>query len=164
MPGRRHVVAPGEPRCPAGGCERPAGFATDHLGDGHCLRHEPHPVPAAASPLSRVAPGRAARAGGRRREPTPLDRCPSGSPPAVASDPLAVMGEVLACARRAGYSFEAPWPVAAEAALSYLSRPAAKEWWAVLDGTRTAWRHAYDGTGTPVALSEAVMLESVDGT
>jgi hypothetical protein len=64
----------------------------------------------------------------------------------------------------AGYSFEAAWPVAAEAALSYLSAPATREWWGVLDGTRTAWRHAYDRTGTPVTLSNAVMLESADGT
>ena len=48
MPGRTHHAEPGEPRCPAPGCSRPAGFATEHDGEGLCLRHASHR--SAASP------------------------------------------------------------------------------------------------------------------
>jgi hypothetical protein len=50
VPGRTHRAAAGERACGIGGCERPAGFATDHEGIGPCRRHgarEPAPKPEA---------------------------------------------------------------------------------------------------------------------
>jgi len=63
----------------------------------------------------------------------------------ASADPLAVLGVVLASARRAGYPFGEAWALGAEAALSYMSRTKAREWWDALSATEKAWSQAYAG-------------------
>jgi hypothetical protein len=130
MPGRAHVAAPGEPRCPAPGCERPAGFATHHEGHGRCRRHggtaDPSPTPSPAPSAAETA----------------LDRRLTG-PTNPDPDPLPAMRLVLTAARTAGYPFEEAWAVAAEAALSYMTERQAREWWNALSETERAWAEAY---------------------
>lgn len=150
VPGRRHVAAPDEPRCPAPGCERPAGLFTDHVGEGLCLRHdgtapapeptpEPSPKPAKAEATSEPAPA------------DPLARRLTGSRASPHAEPLAVMRRVLASARRAGYPFGEAWAIGAEAALSYMSDRKAREWWEALTATERAWADAYACDGSRLA-------------
>lgn len=97
----RALAKPGEPVCPAEGCDRRAGFGTDHDGEGYCFRHRSHaarldptPTPAPEPPEDESAPV----AG-------PLARRLTGSRSNPAADPLAVLRRVLASARAAGYPF-----------------------------------------------------------
>ena len=142
MPGRRHVAAPGQEQCPADGCERPAGFATEHVGEGLCLRHALHSTaqrsqPVAPSPTPEPSPAAEAAE-------TPLPRRLTGSRASPAApDPLAVLRTVLASARRAGMPFGEAWALAAEAALSYMNPGTAREWWDALTATEQAWSRAY---------------------
>lgn len=150
VPGRRHVAAPGEPRCPAPDCERPAGFATAHVGEGPCRRHDSHsaaqlsqPVPPEPIPEPESEP---------RHAPGPLARRLTGSRAAPTSpDPLAVLRTVLASARRAGYPFGEAWSISAEVALSYMGHGQAREWWEALDATERAWAQAYAREGSRLA-------------
>lgn len=141
MPGRRHVAAPGEPPCPADGCGRPAGFATAHAGEGYCRRHDSHPPRPSPSPT----PTRERAEAAFITPATPLDRRLTGERTNPSADPLAVLRSVLASARRAGYPFEQAWSIGAEAALSYMTRRRAEEWWEALTDTERAWADAYAG-------------------
>jgi hypothetical protein len=154
MPGRTHLAAPGEPACPEPGCGRPAGFATDHEGTGRCRRHEPHGSRHAshveacrAVPLPRVAPENV-------REASPLDRRLRG-PTNPSPDPLGVVRTILLAARRAGFTFETAWTLAAEAALSYLTERQAREWWDVLSATEDGWRSAWVQETSPLGELDA---------
>jgi hypothetical protein len=148
MAGRRHVAAPGEPRCPAEGCERPAGLFTDHPGRDGCLRHDPsarRATPAAARVVHE--PEFAEFAAGAR--PEALDRRLTGGEPVP--EPLAVVRLLLHSARRAGFPFEQAWALAAEAALSHMPPRAARSWWDVLDATERGWSAAYHGNADRLA-------------
>lgn len=142
MAGRRHAAAPGEPQCPAHGCARPAGFATDHEGTGPCRRHASHrpndqPIP----PTTVARPSAEKPPAGPTRDP--LARRLTGSRVNPNPDPYAVMRIVLAAGRRAGYPFGEAWAVAAETGLSYMSDRRAAEWWETLTATERAWADAY---------------------
>lgn len=139
LAGRRHVAAPGEPQCPDAGCDRPAGFATEHLGAGLCRRHSSHreDAPPTASPRVEPAKAESGASGG------PLARRLTGSRAHPSADPLAVMRLLLTTARRAGMPFGEAWALAAEAALSYMSERKAEEWWETLSSTERAWADAY---------------------
>lgn len=148
MAGRRQVAAPGEPQCPEEGCERPAGFATEHAGQGFCRRHDSGRAlnrrtrkqkgdgatrPQAAPPTEQISPP----------SPDPLARRLTGSRSNPEGDPLGVLRRVLSAARKAGYPFDQAWAIAAEAALSYMSERRAREWWEALSSTERAWADAY---------------------
>lgn len=158
MAGRQHVAAPGEPRCPAEGCERPAGFATDHAGSGVCRRDDggrdlnqrtrkrlglpkqrpaPHPPDPGPSPTPTADPLARRLTGSRATNET--------------TAPLPVLRTVLASARRAGYSFEEAWTIGAEAALSYMTTRSAREWWDALTATEREWADAYARRGSNLA-------------
>ena len=170
MPGRTHVAAPGQPQCPADGCERPAGFGTDHEGEGACRRHDggrtpnrrtrkriaqrerpaaqpSHPAAPAPTPTPSPEPAKAETA----PVADPLARRLTGSSLNPSADPLAVLRRVLASARRAGYPFGEAWALGAEAALSYMNARKAEEWWAALNETERAWADAYAQTGSLLA-------------
>lgn len=180
MPGRTRVAAPGEPQCPAEGCERPAGFATDHAGSGFCRRHEGgrtlnrrtrrrlaenrpaparHPADPAPSPTPRPSGADAActtEASAPATDADPLARRLTANRTNPATDPLAVLRRVLELARRAGFPFEQAWPLGAEAALSYLSSRRAEEWWEAMSATERAWAEAY--TARPSSLAKLNLL------
>lgn len=157
MPGRRHVAGPDERRCPASGCERPAGLFTDHEGDGPCRRHDlasapqrSHPVPEPDTPEPSPAPAKAEGT----PEPAPADplaRRLTGSRTDRSADPLAVMRRVLVSAREAGYPFGEAWAIGAETALSYMSDRKAREWWEALTATERPWAQAYHREGSRLA-------------
>ena len=154
MPGRTHVAGPGEPRCPEPGCERPAGLFTEHRGEGPCLRHAPHSTaqPSHRAPIEPIPepspePPRAESA----PEPDPLARRLTGSRAQPCPDPLAILRLVLASAQRAGYPFGEAWTIGAEAALSYMSRSRAEQWWEALSATERAWAAAYQREGSLLA-------------
>ena len=145
MAGRRHVARPGEPRCPAEGCERPAGLFTDHPGAGRCLRHDPSARRATpAAPRVVHEPEFAEFADGAR--PEALDRRLTGGEPVP--EPLAVVRLLLYAARRAGFPFEQAWALAAEAALSHMPPRDARSWWDVLNATEHEWAAAYEREGS----------------
>ena len=175
MPGRKQTAAPGEPQCPDEGCQRPAGFATDHAGSGFCRRHdggrelnqrtrrriaqrEGRPAPAShdgdpsptPSPRDEPATAEAMRpASAPALVANPLARRLTGSrATGELPDPLGVLRTVLASARAAGYPFGEAWVIGAEAALSYMPSRQAREWWDALTATERAWADAYAQRGS----------------
>jgi len=62
------------------------------------------------------------------------------------------VGVILAAGRRAGFTFEEAWEVAAVTALSYMSDRRASDWADVFDSTRTAWEDAYHDRRSPLAV------------
>lgn len=166
MPGRRHVAGPNEPRCPAPGCERPAGLFTDTPGVGPCRRHASH------SALQRShrapepdTPAPSPERGGAESAPdlTPLARRLTGSRAEPSPDPLGVLRHVLASARGAGYPFGEAWAIGAEAALSYMSDRRAREWWEALTATEHAWADAYAREGSRLAELQPYAVRTFDG-
>ena len=67
-------------------------------------------------------------------------------------EPLALAGVLLAAGRRAGYTFEDAWTLMTDIVLNYMSDRRADEWTDVLMSTRDAWRDAYNGERSPLAL------------
>jgi hypothetical protein len=145
MAGRRRIAKPGEPACGVDGCRRPAGLGTEHVGEGPCLRHSSHVRTAPPTPSPRVEPEDVRDVAPASPEPSPLARRLTDSRSNPSADPLAVLGRVLASARRAGYPFGEAWALGAEAALSYMTSSRAGEWWEALTATERAWADAYAG-------------------
>lgn len=137
MPGRTHRAKPGEPECPAPDCRRPAGFATEHPGEGHCLRHASRP------PIGPASPDPSPTSAECETGSDPLARRLTGERTNPSGDPTAVLRAVLGSAWRAGYPFEQAWAIGAEAALFYMTTRQAREWWDALDATERAWAEAY---------------------
>lgn len=151
MAGKRRIAAPGEPQCPEDECERPAGFATDHEGAGHCRRHDSHRPTLAPRPTPTGDPGSAETAPEvvpepRTKRPSPggpFDRRLTSPTRTRIADPLPTVRTILTTARAAGFPFRRAWAVATEAGLSYLPPKNAREWWDVLDDTEDDWADAY---------------------
>jgi len=114
-----------------------------HLG-GHSPAQRSHAVPHDPTPEPSPELREAERA-------APLARRLTGSRAHPDADPLAVLGVVLASARRAGYPFEEARAIGAEVALSYMSPREAREWWDTLDATERAWSDAYARRGSRLA-------------
>lgn len=162
MPGRKHVAAPGEAMCGVHGCTRPAGFATQTPGSGPCRRHsggyartEPRPEPisppllpepgvfdAVPTPEEALIAVKAARLANARR------RDPNGVP---SSDPLAIIGILLASGLRSGFTFGEAWTLATDIALDFMNDRRAHDWAEVLASTEQAWSDAYHGKKSPLA-------------
>jgi hypothetical protein len=66
--------------------------------------------------------------------------------------PLALVGVILAAGRRAEFTFDEAWEVAAVTALSYMSNRRAEDWADVLDSTRAAWEDAYHERRSPLSV------------
>jgi hypothetical protein len=132
--------------CGVEGCERPAGFATDHSGYGPCRRHGGHATPGFAS--SRARPATATLGAAETDEELAPALRGEGRP---SPDPTALMGVLLSSARRAGFPFADAWKLATSAALSYMSERRAEQWADVLASTRHAWADAYEGRPSGLA-------------
>jgi len=146
MAGRTHIAEYGEPACAVGGCLRPAGFATEHVGHGPCRRHDSRPNVPAPEPRRSVPTAVEAVAAVRERRAThgPYSR-----------SPLGLVGLLLPAARKAGYDFPQAWRLATDLALSNLADRRVEEWADVLASTEQAWADAYVGQRSPLAGLDA---------
>ena len=135
------------------GCPRPAGFATDHPGEGPCRRHGGGVPKAPKRPPGRKraeqaipsAAGRAVR--GRRPGPkTPPEWKRAGE-----ADPYAMILRRLAAAKRSRWPFPLAWADALYDALDGLPAGEFREWAGVMLETSCGWRDAYEGRASKVA-------------
>jgi len=62
------------------------------------------------------------------------------------------MRVLMLSARRAGWSFEEAWDLAATTILGNMSDRSAADWYEVIEATRKAWADAYDDARSPLAL------------
>jgi hypothetical protein len=69
------------------------------------------------------------------------------------TEPLDVLREELAAARRRGEPFETAFPAARNLALEAATLAERGQWVVALQGTRTAWMDAYDRRPMRTALS-----------
>jgi len=89
---------------------------------------------------------------------SPLDRRLTGGTTITQPEPLSVLGTLLVAARRADLPFGEAWALGAEAALSYMNRRTAEQWWEALSATERAWADAYARRGSRLAAFTAEQM------
>ncbi len=123
-PGRKHRARPGDPTCPAEGCQRPAGFATDHEGAGAC--------PADDTTTDAPAP---------RTRPRPDTRRRAGR--TLAAQRVKVLRLVLLSCGRQAVPFEDAWRITVPVALHGLGEEDATGLLRDLRAREASWRDSY---------------------